>query len=63
MSEDEDDFYDDDDFCDCDDYDADLLEGRAHCLRCGRSWWMSEDEITVELRWQASMIETEDEPT
>jgi hypothetical protein len=53
------DFPDDDeeDFCDCEDFDADLLEGRARCFRCGRSWWMSNDEIIREIRWQAEMIE------
>lgn len=59
---DEDEIYDDeDDFCDCEDYDIDLLEGRAHCFKCGRSWWMSAEEITRELRWQASMIEEAEE--
>lgn len=59
----EDDYYDDggEDFCDCEEYDADLLEGRARCFRCGRSWWMTDEQITAEIRWQASMIECSEE--
>jgi hypothetical protein len=56
MDDDEDIFDGEEDWCDCDDYDADLLEGRAHCFRCGRSWWMSGEEMRNEIRWQASMI-------
>jgi hypothetical protein len=61
MDEDDEIYEDDDDFCDCEEYDADLLEGRAHCFRCGRSWWMSGEEILQEIRWQASMIEDAEE--
>lgn len=66
MEDDEDDYdpYEgyDDDFCECDDYDADILEGRAHCLRCGRTWWLSDEQMKQELRFQveyAEMVEEE----
>lgn len=50
---------DEDDFCDCTEYTADTLEGRAHCYRCGRSWWMSTEQLERELRWQVEMFEQE----
>ena len=64
MDEDDDDYFDydeDDDWCDCDDYDADILEGRAQCYRCGRRWWLTNEQITNEIRWQASMMEAVEE--
>lgn len=47
----------DDDFCDCDDYDVDILEGRASCFRCGRHWWLTDEQLSNEIRLFASMIE------
>lgn len=55
---DDDDFdYRDDDFCDCEEYDADPIEGRAMCLRCGRSWWLTDEQMKAELRFQAEYAE------
>lgn len=34
-----------DDPCDHEDYEIDTLEGRAHCDRCGESWYASEDDV------------------
>lgn len=60
--DDEDDgFYDfysnEDDFCDCTEYDVDILEGRALCYNCGRSWWLTNEQLSREIEWQCSMIE------
>jgi hypothetical protein len=57
MDEDEDDFYSDDDFCDCEEFDADILEGRAHCFRCGRSWWLSDEQMKQEVRFHVEMMQ------
>lgn len=47
----------DDDFCDHGDPDIDILEGRARCLQCGHSWYLTEEQLTREIRFFASMIE------
>ncbi|QRY69154.1 hypothetical protein JVX98_13425 [Ensifer sp. PDNC004] len=61
IEDDDDPIYDDDDFCDCEEYDADILEGRAHCYRCGRSWWLTDEQMRQEIRWQAEMMECAEE--
>lgn len=53
-----DDDYDDygdglDDPCDHDDYDVDILDGRAHCSRCGHAWYQTSGELAAEMRRQA----------
>jgi hypothetical protein len=45
------------DDCDCVDADMDLLEGRAHCHICGRSWYLTKDELLAELGYQAEQQE------
>ncbi|MBZ7921629.1 hypothetical protein LAC81_07530 [Ensifer adhaerens] len=60
MDDDNSDYLDEPDDCDCEDYDADILEGRARCFRCGRSWRMTTQQLSAETRWQASMFEASD---
>lgn len=56
--EDADDYdYSDADDCDCADYDVDTLDGRAWCLRCGRGWFLTSEELTKELNFQAEYME------
>jgi hypothetical protein len=50
-------FDDDADDCDCVDYDCDILEGSAWCLRCGRRWWLTSDQITKEIEFQREYME------
>ncbi len=45
--------YSDDDYCDHEDYDIDILEGRAHCYRCGQWWYLTGDELDKHLRLQS----------
>lgn len=52
---------DDPEDCDCVHADYDLLEGRAHCPMCGRSWYLTDDELRAELRLQAEMGELIDD--
>jgi len=39
----------DEDDCECIEYDTDILEGRAQCFRCGRSWHLTDAELTQEI--------------
>lgn len=48
--------YDSQDFCDCSDYESDF-EGRATCYGCGRSWWLTPEQMDAELRWQSEYDE------
>lgn len=43
---------------DCDHLEAtiDTLEGRAVC-HCGHSWWLSDEELRAELKFQAEAAE------
>ena len=43
--------------CEHDQYDVDILTGRAHCYQCGEAWWLSGDELKVELSRQAEAYE------
>lgn len=54
-------FFDDPIDCDCSNYEADLLEGRARCHRCGRSWALSQDDIAAEIEHQAAYMAEEAE--
>jgi hypothetical protein len=47
-----------DDPCDHDDYDFDLLEGRAHCWRCGERWTMTAAQMDAHLRWETEYHES-----
>lgn len=51
-----DNFYADDFDCDCSNYETDLLEGSARCHRCGRSWALSQEDITAEIEHQAAYM-------
>ena len=46
-------FCDEADDCDCVHADIDVLEGRGHCPMCGRSWYLTTDELRAELAYQA----------
>lgn len=54
-----DNFYADDFDCDCSNYETDLLEGSARCHRCGRSWALSQEDITAEIEHQAAYMADE----
>lgn len=41
------------DDCDCQFADVDILEGRGHCPICGRTWYLTGDELRAELSYQA----------
>lgn len=43
--------------CDCVHADYDLLEGRAHCPMCGRTWYLTGDQLRRELQFQAEQCE------
>lgn len=34
--------------CDCQFTDIDILEGRGHCPECGRTWYLTADELRAE---------------
>lgn len=55
------DYLDEPDECDCSDYDVDLLEGRAWCMRCDRRWWLTNEQISNEIKHYAAMIECVEE--
>lgn len=46
-------FRDEPDDCLCEFADLDVLEGRGHCPTCGRTWYLTADEIAAEMRFQA----------
>ncbi len=37
------------DACEHEEYEADIIDGRAYCDRCGHSWWLSTAEIEAEI--------------
>lgn len=39
--------------------DVDILVGRALCLSCGHSWWMTDKELEAEIKFQAEYFEAE----
>lgn len=43
--------------CECLDPDVDVLAGRAHCISCGRSWWMTSEQLQAEAKFQAEADE------
>lgn len=43
---------DPEDDCDCQYADVDILEGRGHCPMCGRTWYLTTDELLAELKYQ-----------
>ena len=45
------------DDCDCDEPDVDTITGEAHCYRCGRSWFLSSEQLALELRLNAEAQE------
>ena len=47
----------DEDFCDHDEYDADILSGRAQCYRCGEAWWLSDEQLRLEIRHASEYFE------
>jgi hypothetical protein len=49
--------YSDSEDCDCIEYDVDILEGRAHCFVCGRSWYLTGDQLRAELKCSAERDE------
>ncbi len=54
--------YEEPDDCDCQFADVDILEGRGHCPECGRTWYLTADEMRAELTHQAEYAEAvEDE--
>jgi hypothetical protein len=50
--------YDEDrDPCDHENYDVDILDGRAHCYRCGEVWCLTREELKIECSRQAEQYE------
>ena len=43
--------------CECLEPDVDILIGRAHCISCGRAWWMTRAEFAAEMKFQAESYE------
>lgn len=56
-----DDDYEDDWTCDHEGHDVDILTGRAHCFRCGHSWFLTSEELEYELKIHAEWAEQYDE--